>query len=207
MQVLDCAQSVCLFTRFTQLQHALPRISTACSGVSFTGLPRVRRRFFHPLRNHLLRVLGEHPVTRRGMPRLCSSHADIRSSTPVHLRPRLPHASPSRATSRASTLPSARQSPHASDSASSLPSIAQVHFDWAVADQLDVVEPHHSLRVPIHGGIARADVGNRLADRLPHRAAPACIECAHNLFMAPPSGDVPQFVGGNARQPEKDSDI
>ena len=51
--------------------------------------------------------------------------------------------------------------------------LPQVDLDGAVGDELDVVEAHHAPAVPVDGGIARADIGDRLADCLPHGAAPA----------------------------------
>src|SRR6185369_13719650 len=43
---------------------------------------------------------------------------------------------------------------------------AQVGFDRAVADEFDIVQPHHALAVPIDRGVARAHVDDGLADRL-----------------------------------------
>ena len=72
--------------------------------------------------------------------------------------------------------------------------LAQVGVDGAVADELDVVEAHHALAVPIDRGVARGDVDDGVADGLPHGAAPAGIEGAHHLLAA---------VGGRAGgQPE-----
>ena len=60
----------------------------------------------------------------------------------------------------------------------------QVDFDGAVGDELDIIEAHHAPAFPVDGGVARADIGDGLADGLPHRAAPAGIEGAHDLLAA-----------------------
>ena len=71
---------------------------------------------------------------------------------------------------------------------------AQVHVQRAIGDQLDIVESHHALAIPIHGGVTRRDVDDGLAQRLPHRAAPAGIEGPHHLLAA---------IGGRSgRKPE-----
>ena len=62
--------------------------------------------------------------------------------------------------------------------------LAQIGFDGPVRDQLDIVQPHHALAVPIHRRIARRHVGDGLADGFPHRAAPTGVERAHDLFAA-----------------------
>src|SRR6185437_13419324 len=62
--------------------------------------------------------------------------------------------------------------------------LAEVDFDGAVADELDVVQAHHFLSVVVDGGVARADVGDGLSDGLPDGAAPACVEGAHDLLAA-----------------------
>ena len=62
--------------------------------------------------------------------------------------------------------------------------LAEVDFDGAIADELDVVQAHHLLAVVVDGGVARADVGDGLADGLPDGAAPACVEGAHDLLAA-----------------------
>ena len=59
--------------------------------------------------------------------------------------------------------------------------LAQVHRERTIGDELDVVEPHHALPVQIHRRVARRDVDDRVAERLPHRAAPAGVERAHDL--------------------------
>src|SRR5262249_26594526 len=59
--------------------------------------------------------------------------------------------------------------------------LAQVGFDGTVGDELDVVEAHHALAVPIDGGVARADVDDGFADSLPDGAAPAGVESALDL--------------------------
>ena len=73
--------------------------------------------------------------------------------------------------------------------------LAQIHFERTVGDQLDVVQAHHALAVPIDRRIARTDVDDRLAERLPDRAAPAGVEGAHHLIAA---------IGGRSgSQPER----
>ena len=74
---------------------------------------------------------------------------------------------------------------------------AEVDFDGAVGDQLDVVQAHHALAVPIDRGIARGDVDDGLADGLPDGAAPAGVEGAHDLIAAVGgrAGGEPEGVG------------
>ena len=60
--------------------------------------------------------------------------------------------------------------------------LAQIDLDAPVADELDIVEAHDALAVPIRSRIARAHVGDRLADCLPYRSAPTGVEGAHDLF-------------------------
>src|ERR1700728_3704480 len=62
--------------------------------------------------------------------------------------------------------------------------LLQVDLDGAVGDELDVVEAHHAAALPVDGGVAGADIGDRLADGLPYGAAPACVEGAHDLLAA-----------------------
>src|SRR4051795_1876335 len=72
---------------------------------------------------------------------------------------------------------------------------AKIDFDAAIADEFDVIEAHDALAVPIGSRVARTDIGDGLADGLPHRAAPTGIEGAHDLLAA---------VGGRGRsQPER----
>src|ERR1700761_8691698 len=57
-------------------------------------------------------------------------------------------------------------------------------LDWAVADELDVVQTHHLCAVVVDRRVTRADVRDRLADSFPDGTAPAGIERAHNLLAA-----------------------
>src|SRR5262249_34025424 len=57
-----------------------------------------------------------------------------------------------------------------------LSDFAEVRLNRAVADELDVVETHHARRAEIHGGIARGNVDNGIADGLPNDAAPPSFE-------------------------------
>ena len=70
----------------------------------------------------------------------------------------------------------------------------QVDRDGPVGDELDVVEAHHAAAFPIDRGVARAHVGDGLADGLPHRATPSGVEGAHDLLAA---------VGGGAEASQK----
>ncbi len=56
-----------------------------------------------------------------------------------------------------------------------------IHFGGPVADELDVGEAHHFRAVVIHRAVARRCVDDRLANRLPNRAAPSRVERAHHL--------------------------
>ena len=62
--------------------------------------------------------------------------------------------------------------------------LAQVDLERPVGDQLDVVEADHALAVQSTAAVARADVDDGLAERLPHHAAPAGLEGAHDLVAA-----------------------
>ena len=75
--------------------------------------------------------------------------------------------------------------------------LAEVGVDGAVADELDVVEAHHALAVPIDGGVARGDIDDGFADGLPDGAAPAGVEGAHDLLAAigGRAGGEPEGVG------------
>src|SRR6185437_13205942 len=71
---------------------------------------------------------------------------------------------------------------------------AEVVFDGAVADELDVAEAHDAAASEVYGGVARGGVADLRADGLPDGSAPACVKGAHDL-----SGG----VGGRAgREPE-----
>src|SRR2546422_9765038 len=72
--------------------------------------------------------------------------------------------------------------------------LLKVLEDWPVADQLNVIEAHHARLTEIDRAVARKDVDDRLADRLPDCAAPALIERLGDL----PVG-VRRWTG---RQPE-----
>ncbi len=74
---------------------------------------------------------------------------------------------------------------------------AEIGFDRPIADQLDIVEAHHPLAVPIDRRVARGDVDDRFADRLPDRAAPAGVKGAHHLLPAigGRAGSEPEGIG------------
>src|SRR3989449_5898144 len=61
--------------------------------------------------------------------------------------------------------------------------LLKVLEDWPVADQLNVIEAHHARLTEIDRAVARKDVDDRLADRLPDRAAPALVECLGDLAV------------------------
>src|ERR1035438_2372814 len=75
--------------------------------------------------------------------------------------------------------------------------LAQVGSDGAVADELDIVEAHHALAVPIQRGVARGDVDDGVADGLPHGAAPSGVEGAHDLLarVGGGAGGEPEGIG------------
>ena len=73
---------------------------------------------------------------------------------------------------------------------------AQIDFQAAVGDQLDVIEADHFAVLAVVGRVARGDVDGRrvFAQGLPHHAAPPCFEGAD---------DVVGLVGGRRRgEPE-----
>src|SRR5467141_3161813 len=61
--------------------------------------------------------------------------------------------------------------------------LLKVLEDWPVADQLNVIEAHHARLTEVDRAVARKDVDDRLADRLPDRAAPALVECLGDLTV------------------------
>src|ERR1043165_7043936 len=61
--------------------------------------------------------------------------------------------------------------------------LLQVVGDRAIADQLDVVEAHHPVLAEVHRAVAREDVDDGLADRLPDGAAPAGVERLGDLAV------------------------
>jgi len=72
---------------------------------------------------------------------------------------------------------------------------AEIGFNGAVGDELDVVEAHHFYAGEIDCAVARSGVDDGLADRFPDGAAPAGVEGAHHLAGS---------VGGRAaRQPKR----
>ena len=74
---------------------------------------------------------------------------------------------------------------------------AEVVFNRPVADQLDIVEPHYLDAVQVNRAVARGGVDDWLANRLPHRAAPAGVKRAHYLpgrIRRRPAGQ-PERVG------------
>ena len=75
---------------------------------------------------------------------------------------------------------------------------AEIYFDGAVADQLDVVEAHHADAVVVDGAVTRAGVLDRLADGFPDGAAPAGVERAHHLAggVGGRAGGEPEGIGG-----------
>ena len=65
-----------------------------------------------------------------------------------------------------------------------LADLAEVHLERAIGDELDVVEPHQLAAVVVDAAEAARDVHDRVAERLPHGAAPAGVEGAHDLLAA-----------------------
>src|SRR3982074_2263133 len=61
--------------------------------------------------------------------------------------------------------------------------LLEVLGDRPVADQLDVVEPHHAVLAEVDRPVAREDVDDRLADGFPDRAPPALIEGFRDLTV------------------------
>src|SRR3989442_10234142 len=61
--------------------------------------------------------------------------------------------------------------------------LLKVLEDWPVADQLNVIEAHHARLTEVDRAVARKDVDDRLADRLPDRAAPALVEFLGDLAV------------------------
>src|SRR5262245_55681353 len=72
--------------------------------------------------------------------------------------------------------------------------LPEILGDRTIADQLDVVEAHHAVLSEIDRAVAREDIDDRLADRLPHRAAPALIERFGDLSVG--------VRWGTGREPE-----
>ena len=58
---------------------------------------------------------------------------------------------------------------------------AQVHFERAIGNQLDIIDAKHFLPAVMPGAIAIGDVQDRSANGFPHRSAPAGFEGAMNL--------------------------
>ena len=75
--------------------------------------------------------------------------------------------------------------------------LAQIRLNGTVTNELDVIQAHHAVAVPIHRRVPRRDVDDGLPDGLPDRAAPTCVEGAHDLFAAVGrrSGSEPEWVG------------
>src|SRR5579859_5691309 len=67
--------------------------------------------------------------------------------------------------------------------------LAQVVFNGAIADEFDVVQPHHAFIFQINRAIARGGVDDGFANGLPYGPAPSGIKGPHNL------------VGGVGRRP------
>ena len=62
--------------------------------------------------------------------------------------------------------------------------LAQVVLQRPVGDQLDVVEPHHTVVAVVHGAVSAAHIHHGYAEGLPHSTAPACVEGFHDLIAA-----------------------
>src|SRR5258706_4274812 len=73
-----------------------------------------------------------------------------------------------------------------------LGTLAEVGLGRAVADELDVVEASHARGAKVERRIARRNVYDRIADRFPHHAAPACLESAMALV-----GGIGRRAGAN----------
>src|SRR5690349_9477222 len=59
---------------------------------------------------------------------------------------------------------------------------AEIGFDRAITDQLDIIEPDHSLMLVVDRSISRCGVDDRLANGLPDGAAPSCLKGLHDLI-------------------------
>ena len=78
--------------------------------------------------------------------------------------------------------------------------LVEIDLQWPVGDQLDVGEAHHAQATDLERAVARGGVDDRrsiLAQGLPHRAAPACLEGAHDVvgLVGRRRGGKPERVG------------
>ena len=76
-----------------------------------------------------------------------------------------------------------------------LADLAQVDLERPVGDELDVVEADHARAVHVQRAEAARGVDDRVAERLPHRPAPAEVEGAHHLLA--------RVRGRGTREPER----
>ncbi|MNI93981.1 hypothetical protein D3C73_1520140 [compost metagenome] len=54
--------------------------------------------------------------------------------------------------------------------------LLQVDLQWPICNQLNIIEAGNPLPVEVHSRKAGGGVDDRLAQCLPHGAAPACLE-------------------------------
>ena len=109
-----------------------------------------------------------------GQPKFSSTPSQPVSSTRARMRCQL---SSVQGTIRLTTT--ARSGQFALD----LLDLVQVHLQRPVGDQFDIAEAGHPSAVVADAAIPAADVDDRwiLAERLPHHAAPARLECAGHV--------------------------
>src|SRR5438270_2744320 len=60
--------------------------------------------------------------------------------------------------------------------------LPQIDPNRPIRDELNIIESHHSPPLPINRRVARTDIRNWLANRLPHGPAPPRIERPHHLL-------------------------
>src|ERR1700755_3403184 len=62
--------------------------------------------------------------------------------------------------------------------------LLEIDLRGPVGDEFNIIEPHHAPPPPIDRRIARTNIRDGRANRLPHRAAPTGIKRPHYLLAA-----------------------